>query len=540
MKGSAIVAALLLIVVGTLVVGGYLSYVGKEAQMTKDLNDSIKAFYIAEAGLERALKQTYDDWYNSDLFRLNTISATNFPDTASSYGTYTVSETWINTNLTKRVTSTGTYGNEVRIVYKDVYHPLKISGAVIACSGSQGTGKISGNVRIMGSMYISGEEPFVDTNENSLYDAGEPFRDISSNSSWGQYLDVNDADTTNDYAFRMTGNSEIGNNYGYMPNDLKSRVPSIYNGDYLWDTLSAKLMVKYGRIGIESGSAYIGAPENLYDGLKNTMDSVIIPDGIIGSLSQVYTDEYLYGSDKRSLFDSTIRMPSVKDGYTDHATGTFYASPADPYNSDTLGGYEQYLYTVATGTDGVYINGDLTFSPTSNFTYGNVTDAGKHGISMDGNGNLRINGLVYINGKLTIDSAPGKGDILYSGRGSLYVRGYRNDTVDDDVAINVNLLTGGAYHGAFPASAIGIMTRENISFSGANNHVMGAFYAGNSIKMTKQYEIAGTVMSTYFDMTDQVPSIYQVPSLGDNPPAFMLPITLGGETIQFKEWYEFI
>jgi len=539
-NASALIVSLIFIVIGCLIVGGYLSYIMNETHITKELNDSIRAFYLAEAGIERACKETYQDWYNHtpSLFRLNNISSTNFPDSSSNYNRYQVSEAWVNTNLMKRIESTGVCGNSTRTIYKYVYHPQQITGAIIACSASQGTGKIKGNVRIMGSVYISGEEPFVDTNENNLYDTGESFRDISGDGNWGQYLNVNDADTTNDYAFRMTGNSEIGNNYGYMPSDLKSRVPSIYDTDISMDTLDAKLLVKYGKVSIESGSAAIGITENTSDGMKNTLDSVIIPDGDETPHVQICADEYLAGEANRALFDNDVRIPSIKDAYTDNATGTFYASPADPYNSDALGGYEQYLYNVANGSGGVFIDGDLTITPTSSFTYGDVNTLGANGISSDGKGNIKINGLVYVNGKLTIDSAPGKGTILYNGRGSFYVRGSRNADTSDDVVVNVNLLTKESYKGAFPSSAIGIMTRENILLAGANNKIMGVFYAGNTVTMTKQYEIAGTVMSTYFDMTDQVPTIYQIPILADNPPTYMLPIARGGEKILFKEWTE--
>jgi hypothetical protein len=534
-SASALITALIFIVIGCLVVGGYLSYIMEEAHMTKQLNDSIKAFYLAEAGLERACKETYQDWYNHTprLFRLNSIPSTNFPDPDSNSSMYEVTETWINTNLTKRIESTGTYGSETRTVYKYVYHPQQITGAIIACSGSQGAGKINGNVRIMGSVYISGEEPFVDANENNLYDSGESFNDINGNGEWGPYI----ASDGKAFGSDITGNSEIGNNYGYMPADLKSRVPSIYDTDIAADTLDARLLVKYGKVPT-GGSAAIGQVENLSDNMKNTMDSVIIPDGDETPSSDIHTDEYLSGEANRSMFDDEIRIPSVKDAYTDHATGAFYASPANPYNSDTLGGYEQYLYTVATGTNGVFINGDLTITPKSNFTIGNVTQAGKNGISVDGNGWMKINGLVYVNGKLTFNTQQGKGTINYSGRGSIYARGYRNADKTDDIVINTHLLTKDSYKGAFPTNALGLMTRENILFAGSQNHVMGAFYAGNTISMTKQYEIAGTVMSTYFDMTDQVPSIYQIPILADNPPTYMLPIARGVEKIIFKEWTE--
>jgi hypothetical protein len=44
------------------------------------------------------------------------------------------------------------------------------------------------------------------------------------------------------------------------------------------------------------------------------------------------------------------------------------------------------------------------------------------------------------------------------------------------------------------------------------------FFAGNEIVSAKQNQIAGTFVSTSFDMGNNVPKIYQVPSLKDNLP----------------------
>lgn len=536
MKGSALVAAFILIVIGSMIVGGYLSFVSREVFLTKKTIDAVKALYIAEAGLELAQRQTELDWPDNSanqLFKLNSISQTNFGG-----GNYEVTEAWINPNAKKKITSVGRYGGEIRTVNVEVYLDPEVNflDQVIASSGSQGAGQIKGNVRIMGSVYIMGEEPFVDANENSLYDAGESFRDLNNSGDWGPYL------TASDNAINMTGNSEIGNNYGSMPLDLKSRVPSIYDGDFSWDTLGANLMVKYGKVTLNSGSASIGAVDDPSDGLKNSMDSVVVPDGVDIIQGVMNTDEYFEGADNRDKFKDKVRMPSMKDAYTDTATGTFYPCPASPYSSDTLGGYEQFLYEVATDAvdteRGYYHEGDLTISPTSEFSYGNLTEFGKSGIAMDGDGNLTINGLIYINGKLTFDAAPGKDDIYYSGRGTFYVRGYRDSDLTNDTVINLNILTKDAYKGAFPDNVLGLMTRENIYFSGANNHVSGVFFAEDTITMSKQYEIAGTVISADFDMTDQVPSIYQVPGLANNEPPYYISVLFPSEGPMTEDWYE--
>lgn len=537
MKSSAMIAAMILIVIGSLIVGGYLSYMGNESHMTRKLNDSIKAFYIAEAGLEMALRQTYLDWKGltpddlatwPKIFKLNSISKTNFikkPNSDTYIGTYEVSETWVIADRKKLITSTGTYANEVRTINEEIYLPPDYNAwdnVVAACGGSGG--QISGNVNIMGSMYITGEEPFVDSDEDSLYDAGEPYLEIK-NPGWGAYLDPTD------YAFQMTGTSEIGNNYLDMPVVLKSKVPSIYDDENEWETLDGSVMVKYGRIQL-AGNSRIGDP-NAVDNpeSKNTMNSVNVPDGFdtggdpVGNY--VYTDEILADRDQ---FIPQARIPSVRDAYTDHTTGTPYASPANPYTTDTVGGYEQYL-----SDKGFHIVGDLSMTPNSTFTYGDVTTPGANGISIDGNGNMKINGLVYIEGSLTINDAGSAKTIYYTGKGSIYVRGYRDASTDNDVVINTNIYTG-----SFPNNILGLMTRENILFGGANNDVMGLFYAEKTIKCTKQYDVAGTFVSTTFDLTDQVPSIFQVPVAGDpaNQPPYMITAKYDSPGPVAQDWYE--
>lgn len=533
MKGSALIAAFILVVIGSLIVSGFLFYVSRESSMTKKLNDSIKAFYIAEAGLEAALSLSNEDWNNGENFELNSIAETDFSD-----GTYEVTESWVTVDNKKQIKSYGSYNDEVRVVNADVYLDPDINfyDQSIAAGGTQEASKIKGNVKIMGSVYVIGEEPFVDSNENNVYNNGEDYIDVNEDGVWGPYL------SSSDYAIRLGGTAEIGNNYGYMPSDLSSRVPSIYNVDDAWDTLNAKVLVKYGKVSLESNSASIGEAENLGDGEKNYMDQVIVPDTVEIQNGNMYTDEYLYGADKRSMFRDDVRMVSVRDAYTDSDTGTFYASPANPYSSDTLGGYEEYLYDVANDAGdpdrGVFINGDLTITPTSVFSYGDVSDPTKSSITMDGSGNLTINGLVYINGSLTFDKVGPHDDLYYSGRGSFYVRGYRDSDLSNDVVVNLNILTQDVYNGAFPDNALGVMTRENIYFSGANNHVAGAFYAEQTITMTKQYEIAGCVIATYFDMTDQVPSIFQIPDLADNRPPYMIDAIFDGNGPMIEDWYE--
>ena len=69
MRGSAIIAAMMLVVIGVFSAGGYLGYVSKETQMAKRMDCSVKALYVAEAGLERGLADfsSDTDWFDGSI-----------------------------------------------------------------------------------------------------------------------------------------------------------------------------------------------------------------------------------------------------------------------------------------------------------------------------------------------------------------------------------------------------------------------------------------------------------------------------------------
>jgi len=57
---------------------------------------------------------------------------------------------------------------------------------------------------------------------------------------------------------------------------------------------------------------------------------------------------------------------------------------------------------------------------------------------------------------------------------------------------------------------LGIMTPNSINFNEANIDVMGVFYAETSVIVQKTDEYHGSIVSNYFNMGTNVPSIYQV------------------------------
>ncbi|MFN3477620.1 MAG: hypothetical protein ACK4Z6_08760, partial [Candidatus Methylomirabilales bacterium] len=52
----------------------------------------------------------------------------------------------------------------------------------------------------------------------------------------------------------------------------------------------------------------------------------------------------------------------------------------------------------------------------------------------------------------------------------------------------------------------------------SNLRLTGAFFAENKVILSKQTQIAGSLVSNYFDMGSQVPALYQVPELARNLP----------------------
>ena len=51
---------------------------------------------------------------------------------------------------------------------------------------------------------------------------------------------------------------------------------------------------------------------------------------------------------------------------------------------------------------------------------------------------------------------------------------------------------------------------------------MYVFYSENQITVAKQTDLIGTILTNFFDITGQVPSIFQVPEVLNNLPPGMI------------------
>lgn len=375
---------------------------------------------------------------------------------------------------------------------------------------------INGNVRIRGSVHLLGDgeeftdvdgdtrwddnEPYTDTNRNGQYDQGEPYTDVDGDGhrdAREPFCDNNGngtrdpALTVTDMASEISGDANLGNNYNGMPVDLRNRVPAppqrMYGGE-LVESLSTKLRVKHGRVNI-SGSATVGDPDVYGNSLKETVSATYVSDGFGGNAgtSSVYSDNGF--SNGYDLGDGVVRMPLIDYGsYTKN--GVTYAN------------YLEYLRAHAT-----VVSGDVSFLKGTAKTI-----SGPNGsVVLDADGNMTISGIVFVDGNITL--GPKQKRILYSGSGTL-VTPY-------SVYIHCDVLPMTRFA---TTDALGLVAADRIELAtgggDAQLTMALAMYAQHKIVSVKQNEIAGTMVSSYYEMSN-VPKIYQVPDLANNLPPGM-------------------
>ncbi|MFC1753190.1 hypothetical protein ACFL96_07320 [Thermoproteota archaeon] len=461
---------------------------------------STQAFAIAEAGLDRAyylLRKDFEDdptapsWADGDIYNITCSTNTtsyyplNCGSTSIGEGSYSIElknvastdkEIWIKTIGTVNDVSKGI---EAYVAIAD----FAIWNQVLSAGGGAAGGTtINGNVEIRGSVTILG---------NNL--------------------------NPGDFAINLSGGALIGNNYDGIPAELGSRIPLCpqvtFNGE-LVDSLGAELRVKNGKVGL-SGTGTAGQPDATPNGYKETLDGVYVSGDYGGNKRQanVYSDN---GSGYRYDLGESISFPKFNDPYPGYAN------------------YEAYLRDNAfIITDPAQLAELQDIKPNSIFVIEDTVN-GKGKITMDGNGNMTIDGIVFIDDSVTgytgdfiMSAAPSLDTINYTGKGSVVAKG--------NVNIGVNLYTP-LGNNSFPENHImGVMTPGDIVFDVSQLDVMGLFYAGATIDASKQTDVAGGFAADYFDMGSNVPRIFLVPEVANNLP----PGMIGSDTIwmiQLVSW----
>jgi hypothetical protein len=460
-KGSALLLALIIMVMLTFIFIAALTTSITEMDISKNMNERTSAFYLAEAGLELGIKvlKNNPNMQNNDTLEM-LVNAN--PNLGS--GSFRVDVT--GTVPYKILTSSGKSRegvSEVQVIVKRKKNPYNIWNNIVFAGVGQ-------------SGHRDPAEPYTDVNGNGVYDG---------------------ALTAVDLACELNGTARIYNNYAGINSALSSRIPPLdtttFNGEVV-NTLDAELRVKHGRLSL-SGSASVGQSEVSGNSVKETVDGCYVNDGYTGNkgASQVYSDN---GTNQVYDLENDLKFPNLTDPYTDPLTGHSYTS------------FQEYL-----SSNALVIAGDLNLKPGVSYPYASNAYGS---IYVDNSGNLQISGIVYVTGNITIDagsdglkSAP----ILYHGKGTLVS------------ANNINIRTHVLSKGMFPANDVmGFIAAKdlNIGTGSGDSHlnIIGAFFAQDKITNAKQNQIAGAMVSNYFQISN-VPDLFQVPSLTDNLPPGM-------------------
>lgn len=475
--GSLLILSYLVIFVLLALGAAFIAMSVNESRIAERQRRTTLAFHTAEAGIERAfydLRQDFINDANSPSWADGDINGLAIgPDTANFYatgygstslngGSYAVQLKNVS-GLADAVwvRSTGTLGDAQQTieVYAKIVSISPWNNAIFAGAGASGA-MVNGNVNISGSVHILG------TGLQST-----------------------------DLVVDLGGTAElIGNNYEDLSASLKAKVPALPTtlvGGETVETLYAELRVKRGIVGL-SGSSSVGEADDPGDAYKETIDGAFVTDGYGGSqgTTNVHSDN---GTSNAYDLGDTVSFPSLSDPY---------------------GGYSTYQGYLEANALVISDSGDLDvlagIDPNSSFSFSGANGS----ISMDGNGNLTISGIVYLDnsGSLNMSTAGSDKTITYTGSGVVLAEG--------NVQINANLVTSG--DNSFPTNILGIMTPNTIGFNEASIDVMGLFYAEGTVNAQKQTDIVGTIVSNYFNMGTNVPSVYQVPDVINHLPTGLI------------------
>lgn len=434
-----------------------------------------QAFYLAEAGLERTkwnLKQDFEngsrDWADGEINGI-TVGA---PDEESwrvlgyeasslllDEGSYLVKVKYVDEkNIWVRSIGTVENASKTVQIYMSIRNISPWDNAIFAGTGMAGQ-VINGNARVHGSVHILGE-------------------------GLG----------ANDLAIDMSGTAGMRNNYQGLPGELTAVIPPCPQTDFNGETvesLEAKLWVKQGKVGL-SGTAVVGETDFFGNSFKETVDAVYVTDGYGGDKGEdnVYSDN---GTENKYDLGNAVQFPSLKDPWVDPVTETSYSSYLAYLNSNSL----------------TLTKSEIS-SEVANFTH---SDALGNSISWDqANGILEVHGIILVNGNL-LKLGKKKETITYRGNGTIVVAHFSGEEIVGDIEIHADFLA----EANFPSGNVGGLIANNIYLAtgGGDSHLKmtAAFYAETKIVSQKQNEIAGTLVSNYFDMGNQVPRIYQVPDL---------------------------
>jgi hypothetical protein len=451
-----------------------------DLKIGSNYRQSVQAFYIAEAGLARAEAELINDLNNDQDFSNGSYVTTSgtialayddskfnnlFNDIPFGEGFYTIQlknyPTDPEDDSTIWVRSIGTGPNSSTVTLECYLSAENISvwnNAIFAGGGIP----ITGNVIIAGSIHILGD--------------GLPATTTVFSNQTGDCRNTN-----------------VG-----MDSDLADAI----DGGTMSD-LNAKFRVKNGRVNMSVGSADIGSSSSPFkgiyvtdgdDGDGNGVNDDIIGGDNAGAGQNLYADKGATSAEAYDLGDYDI-SPSIDTVWL------------DANSLDLTGTTEVDSFGIGLDNGNLELTGKHKEGPTWYYPDINKTD-GTNSIFFNSTTNiLTINGIIKVL-SLNIND-----DITYDGRGIIYTTG--TTLIDGDVLPDTD--------GTYPtANVFCVVSTGNMTLpSSAKKRLTGAYYTAGTATSSKQNQLAGTIVCKDFNITAQVPKIWQVPSLSANLPTGM-------------------
>jgi hypothetical protein len=545
-RGTALVLALFLITVLTVLGTMVLNTSIVEIKMAQNQKISSQVFYAAEAGLERGLLMLIKDfetegstaWSNANyaawgetVTESAVTGSTTFDPDVRSLDMYTSSPD----SSLKKLTLAG--GHSVNNLTFDLYLFRASASEVYVMSHAYGNGGIAAieyhlamddlspyNNAIFSGAGVSGHFQGSVNLAGSIYSRG---------------------------TLEMGANVKITNNYstGHHPlapgDDLYDMLPAVTD-------LDTKVRVKGGDLNINSTSAQIG-----YSGADNHVEGIYVD----GATNVDAVGTHYYGTPPNLSSEvPDVPLPTIYDGLREifddlgENLDTCIASKSGA-NDAAIATSIYADWVSGTGCLSTHPSTGMVIDPATFSTPGTI-DASTGDLSYDdgaGNGlffndatdTLTIRGNVVILGDLDIGQANGNDTIRYevygdnsggfsqADGGTLFCSGNIGIRGDFSPDPNKGYLKG--VTGVDDINSLGVVTPGDITFSGKPGNIHAGFYfADGQVNFNKQSKFAGTVIGGLVNFS-QVPDVYQVPNLKN----YLPPGVPGGQNViklTRREW----
>ncbi len=546
-EGIALVTALIILAVITLLVLGTVFTTQIESWTTRNDTTSTEAYYVAQAGIEKYKTvafqtfrfyldhlQQYGDNLGTSAICGNLLASgldldrdfsfdTNKGDVlpggtvTGNYGggTYTITFTPKASDVV--LTSVGTI-HGAKATVQVVFHPQNaglFSNALFA-GGGVSSKFINGGASVWGSVYVEGPTPTGSSTPPTV---------ISTNGNFGMHNYYDTSDLLNLMGNRFT-TSQLQAMLGATATDQQD--------------LCARLRINYGQISA-GGSTVIG-DSSAPTGYKSSLSGLNISRGsqdisVSGSTS-IFADNYPNGNVGYDL-SKPIELPTLdgtkcksdptltwRECMTSDPQGAVFPQDASNNSQCDLGAISSGT-TLTFGTTPI----DCTWTPAGGTPHGF-----KYQEDANGNWDLSVYGIVNFEGydlhfaRNVATRFSKKATIMASKDGS---GDGGNITIDGDVLPSTSQVCDSnntnCHTPSFPKDEVlGMIAENDLTFTGANQNQLstgtqtsvGLYYAGNVASIEKGGVVMGTVIgnaiSTSSGNAGQTSKIFQVPGLEYN------------------------